>query len=107
MHFYKAKKCGERAALWLRPYHPAAEGLRNITGPILSTESRLLASKGIFVEQSSSAYLLGAYEVPQDGGCVVTIFNDFSGRCFSTAMWDQAGPTRLPSPSPVVRQLSG
>ncbi len=25
VHFYKAKGYGERAALWLRPYHPAAE----------------------------------------------------------------------------------
>ena len=39
VHFYKAKKYGERAALWLRPYHPAAEELRNITGLILSTEN--------------------------------------------------------------------
>ena len=25
VHFYKAKKFGERAAFWLRPYHPPAE----------------------------------------------------------------------------------
>ena len=52
--------------------------------------SRLLASKGIFVGQSSGAYLLGAYEVAQDldEGCVVTIFNDIGERYFSTAMWD-------------------
>jgi len=25
VHFYKAKKFGQRAAVWLRPYHPAAE----------------------------------------------------------------------------------
>ena len=25
VHFYKAKKYGERAAVWLRPYHPPAE----------------------------------------------------------------------------------
>jgi len=25
VHFYKAKKFGEKAALWLRPYHPPAE----------------------------------------------------------------------------------
>ncbi len=25
VHFYKAKKYGEKAAVWLRPYHPAAE----------------------------------------------------------------------------------
>ena len=52
--------------------------------------SRLLASKGMFVGQSSGAYLLGAYEVAQDldEGCVVTIFNDIGERYFSTAMWD-------------------
>jgi nitrate reductase NapA len=25
VHFYKAKKFGEKAAFWLRPYHPPAE----------------------------------------------------------------------------------
>ena len=25
MHFYKAKGYGEKAAFWLRPYHPPAE----------------------------------------------------------------------------------
>ena len=39
VHFYKAKKYGERAALWLRPYHSAAEELRSITELILSTEN--------------------------------------------------------------------
>ena len=52
--------------------------------------SKLLASKGIFVGQSSGAYLAGAYEVAKTikKGRVVTIFNDMGERYFSTGMWD-------------------
>lgn len=52
--------------------------------------SKLLASKGIFVGQSSGAYLAGAYEVAKTikNGRVVTIFNDMGERYFSTGMWD-------------------
>ena len=31
-HFYKAKGYGERAAFWLRPYHPPAEELVEVLG---------------------------------------------------------------------------
>ena len=52
--------------------------------------SKVLASKGIFVGQSSGAYLMGAYELARglDEGRVVTIFNDIGERYFSTGMWD-------------------
>ncbi|MEE9198759.1 MAG: cysteine synthase family protein [Dehalococcoidia bacterium] len=52
--------------------------------------SKLLASKGIFVGQSSGAYLQGAYEVARRArkGRIVTIFNDLGERYFSTGMWD-------------------
>ena len=52
--------------------------------------SRLLASRGIFVGQSSGAYLQGACEVAQRErrGRIVTIFNDIGERYFSTGMWD-------------------
>ncbi len=52
--------------------------------------SKLLASKGIFVGQSSGAYLAGAYEVAKTikNGRVATIFNDMGERYFSTGMWD-------------------
>ena len=52
--------------------------------------SRALASRGIFVGQSSGAYLLGAYEVAREinQGRIVTIFNDIGERYFSTGMWD-------------------
>lgn len=51
--------------------------------------SRLLASNGIFVGQSSGAYILGASKVANESkqGCVVTIFNDIGERYFSTGMW--------------------
>ncbi len=53
--------------------------------------SRLLASKGHFVGQSSGAYMLGAYEVAKDArrGNIVTVFNDIGERYFSTGMWDR------------------
>lgn len=52
--------------------------------------SRLLASRGIFVGQSSGAYLQGACQVAQRerGGRIVTVFNDIGERYFSTGMWD-------------------
>lgn len=52
--------------------------------------SRELASRGIFVGQSSGAYLLGAYEVAKvaQEGCSVTIFNDIGERYFSTGLWE-------------------
>ena len=52
--------------------------------------SRLLASRGIFVGQSSGAYLQGACQVAQRErqGHIVTVFNDIGERYFSTGMWD-------------------
>ena len=52
--------------------------------------SKILASKGLFVGQSSGAYLWGACEVAKElgRGCIVTIFNDIGERYFSTGMWD-------------------
>ena len=52
--------------------------------------SKLLASNGIFVGQSSGAYLRGAYEVARKvrKGRIVTILNDLGERYFSTGMWD-------------------
>ena len=52
--------------------------------------SRMLASRGIFVGQSSGAYLQGACQVAQreKQGRIVTIFNDIGERYFSTGMWD-------------------
>lgn len=52
--------------------------------------SRLLASRGIFVGQSSGAYLQGACQVAQreKSGHIVTVFNDIGERYFSTGMWD-------------------
>ncbi len=51
---------------------------------------KLLASKGIFVGQSSGAYLVGAKEVAERvrKGKFVTIFNDIGERYFSTHLWD-------------------
>ena len=51
--------------------------------------SKELAKRGIFVGQSSGAYLLGAKQVAEEirSGHVVTIFNDIGERYFSTSMW--------------------
>ena len=51
---------------------------------------KLLASKGMFVGQSSGAYLVGARTIAERArkGNVVTIFNDIGERYFSTHMWD-------------------
>ncbi|MEC9365450.1 MAG: PLP-dependent cysteine synthase family protein [Chloroflexota bacterium] len=48
-----------------------------------------LARRGIFVGQSSGAYLLGVRQVAEEltSGHVVTIFNDIGERYFSTSMW--------------------
>ena len=50
----------------------------------------LLAAKGIFVGQSSGAYLQGAYLMAREvgKGRIVTILNDIGERYFSTALWD-------------------
>lgn len=52
--------------------------------------SRMLASRGIFVGQSSGAYLQGACQVAgqERQGRIVTVFNDIGERYFSTGMWD-------------------
>ena len=52
--------------------------------------SRLLATKGFFVGQSSGAYLLGAAKLAEqtNQGRIVTLFNDIGERYFSTGMWD-------------------
>ena len=51
--------------------------------------SKELAKEGIFVGQSSGAYLLGAKMVAQENrqGHLVTIFNDIGERYFSTSLW--------------------
>ena len=52
-----------------------------------------LARNGLFVGQSSGAYLRGVEEVvcSLDRGVVVTILNDFGERYFSTRLWDDLG----------------
>ena len=52
--------------------------------------SKCLSAKGLFVGQSSGAYLVGAHKVAQelDHGVVVTVFNDLGERYFSTGIWD-------------------
>ena len=49
-----------------------------------------LAQRGWFVGQSSGGYLYGAYKVAQQiqQGVIVTVFNDFGERYFSTWLWD-------------------
>lgn len=50
----------------------------------------ILAKQGFFVGQSSGAYVKGALEVAKmlKKGKIVTIFNDFGERYFSTRLWD-------------------
>ena len=50
----------------------------------------LLARAGIFVGQSSGAYLKAALDVARQrpGARVVTLFNDLGERYFSTRLWD-------------------
>ena len=52
--------------------------------------SKYMAKRGIFVGQSSGAYLLGAQIVAKESkvGHIVTIFNDIGERYFSTSMWE-------------------
>ncbi len=56
--------------------------------------AKVMASRGVFVGQSSGAYLVAAVGVAaidravQRGARVVTIFNDLGERYFSTGMWD-------------------
>ena len=52
--------------------------------------AKVLASRGIFVGQSSGAYMVAAIDAAASGGNakVVTIFNDLGERYFSTGMWD-------------------
>jgi cysteine synthase B len=50
-----------------------------------------LAKRGLFVGQSSGAYILGAVRVAQalgKPGKVVTVLNDIGERYFSTGLWD-------------------
>ncbi|MBI4223972.1 MAG: PLP-dependent cysteine synthase family protein [Deltaproteobacteria bacterium] len=51
---------------------------------------RKLALKGLFVGQSSGAYLHVAYQVAKKikKGCIVTLLNDIGERYFSTRLWD-------------------
>ena len=55
-----------------------------------SAMARVLASRGVFVGQSSGAYLVAALDAAasEPGARVVTIFNDLGERYFSTGMWD-------------------
>jgi S-sulfo-L-cysteine synthase (O-acetyl-L-serine-dependent) len=50
-----------------------------------------LARQGIFVGQSSGAYLKGALEVARGlrAGRIVTVFSDLGERYFSTRLWDE------------------
>jgi len=53
--------------------------------------SKLLASKGLFVGQSSGAYITAAMEIcrkQQNNSRVVTILNDIGERYFSTGIWE-------------------
>ena len=51
--------------------------------------AKIMASRGVFVGQSSGAYLVAAIDAAaQKGARVVTIFNDLGERYFSTGMWD-------------------
>ncbi|MCZ6669564.1 MAG: cysteine synthase family protein [Acidobacteria bacterium] len=51
---------------------------------------RLLASQGLFVGQSSGAYLAGALRIARRhrSGKIVTVFSDLGERYFSTGLWD-------------------
>ena len=51
--------------------------------------AKVMAARGVFVGQSSGAYLVAAIDAAaQKGARVVTIFNDLGERYFSTGMWD-------------------
>jgi len=49
-----------------------------------------LATQGLFVGQSSGAYLWVAYQLAKEikKGCIVTLLNDIGERYFSTRLWD-------------------
>ena len=51
--------------------------------------SNKMAGQGLFVGQSSGAYILGAKMIAEEtkSGHIVTIFNDIGERYFSTSMW--------------------
>ena len=51
---------------------------------------KTLANKGIFIGQSSGAYVCGAKEISKslEKGSIVTLFNDLGERYFSTGIWD-------------------
>ncbi len=51
---------------------------------------KTLANKGIFIGQSSGAYICGAKEISKslEKGSIVTLFNDLGERYFSTGIWD-------------------
>ena len=51
--------------------------------------SNKMATQGLFVGQSSGAYILGAKMIAEESksGHIVTIFNDIGERYFSTSMW--------------------
>ena len=53
--------------------------------------SHLVATEGIFVGQSSGAYLVAANEIAkrENNAVIVTIFNDLGERYFSTGMWNK------------------
>ncbi len=57
-------------------------------------ECQVLAKIGLFVGQSSGAYLRGVREVVKniDKGVVVTVFSDFGERYFSTGLWTVEEP---------------
>lgn len=50
-----------------------------------------IAAQGVFVGQSSGAYLVAANEIAkiEDKAVIVTIFNDLGERYFSTGMWNK------------------
>ena len=53
--------------------------------------SHAVAAQGIFVGQSSGAYLVAANEIAkrENKAVIVTIFNDLGERYFSTGMWNR------------------
>ena len=53
--------------------------------------SHAVATQGIFVGQSSGAYLVAANEIAkrENKAVIVTIFNDLGERYFSTGMWNR------------------
>ena len=62
--------------------------------PVSSDDSakmcELLATQGLFVGQSSGAYLKGVYETAKsiEQGTIVTILNDIGERYMSTSLWE-------------------